>query len=92
MGALDRDHELLAVASAKIRASEAAGVGSMIAHQVHGAIGVTEDHALHHLTLRLWSWREEFGNEATWSLELGRAVVKQGADAFWSGLTDVGRN
>ena len=36
----------------------------MIAHQVHGAIGFTDRYALHHATLRLWAWREEFGNEA----------------------------
>jgi len=62
--ALGRDDALIAVASAKIRASEAAGVGSMIAHQVHGAIGATDEYGLHHLSLRLWAWRAEFGNEA----------------------------
>lgn len=77
----------LAVASAKIRCSRAAQEGSMIAHQVHGAIGFTDRYALHHATLRLWSWREEFGNEAVWAQELGAAVAAAGAGQLWPALT-----
>jgi acyl-CoA dehydrogenase len=76
----------LAIASAKIRCSRAAQEGSMIAHQVHGAIGFTDRHALHHATLRLWSWREEFGNEAAWAQELGAVVAGAGADRLWPAL------
>jgi hypothetical protein len=39
---------------------------------VKGAIGLTHEHSLHRLTRRLWSWRDEFGNESHWSRELGR--------------------
>ena len=77
----------LAVASAKIRCSRAAQEGSMIAHQVHGAIGFTDRYALHHATLRLWSWREEFGNEAVWAQELGAAIAAAGAGQLWPALT-----
>ncbi|MEO7727568.1 MAG: acyl-CoA dehydrogenase family protein [Burkholderiales bacterium] len=77
----------LAVASAKIRTAQAAQEGALIAHQVHGAIGVTDEYALHHATLRLWSWREEFGNEAVWSMELGRAMCAAGAERLWPALT-----
>lgn len=77
----------LAIASAKIRAGEAAREGALIAHQVHGAIGVTDEHALHHSTLRLWAWREEFGNEAEWAMALGRLMLKRGADQLWPALT-----
>ena len=77
----------LAVASAKIRCSRAAQEGSMIAHQVHGASGFTDRYALHHATLRLWSWREEFGNEAVWAQELGAAVAAAGAGQLWPALT-----
>ena len=76
-----------AAATAKIRAGEAAGRSSDIAHQVHGAIGFTHEHRLHHLTRRLWSWRDEFGVESEWSIELGRRVASQGAEAFWPLLT-----
>jgi acyl-CoA dehydrogenase len=77
----------LAVASAKIRCSRAAQEGAMIAHQVHGAIGFTDRYALHHATLRLWSWREEFGNEAVWAQELGGAIAAAGADQLWPALS-----
>jgi len=87
-GALERgDDAMLTVASAKIRAAQAAQEGALIAHQVHGAIGVTDEYALHHSTLRLWAWREEFGNEAAWAIELGRALAAGGADQLWPVLT-----
>jgi len=87
-GAVERElNATFAVASAKIRAAQAAQDGALIAHQVHGAIGVTDEYALHHTTLRLWSWREEFGNEAAWSIELGRAMCGAGAERLWPTLT-----
>jgi acyl-CoA dehydrogenase len=87
-GALERgENALLAVASAKIRTAHAAHEGALIAHQVHGAMGVTDRYALHHATLRLWAWREEFGNEATWAMELGRAIAGAGADQLWPALS-----
>jgi len=77
----------IAVAAAKIRTGEAAGKAADIAHQVHGAIGFTEEHALHYLTRRLWSWRDEFGDEAYWAAVLGRRVAAAGADGFWDMMT-----
>jgi acyl-CoA dehydrogenase len=71
------------VAIAKVRGGEAAGAGAAIAHQVHGAMGFTYEHTLHHATRRLWSWREEFGNETLWATRLGRMVAAQGADRLW---------
>lgn len=79
--------EEFAVAVAKARTGEAAGKGAEIAHQVHGAMGYTREHNLHYCTRRLWSWREEFGNETYWQGRLGRAVVAQGADALWPMLS-----
>ena len=58
-----------------------------IAHQVHGAIGFTHEHRLHHLTRRLWSWRDEFGVESDWSIELGRLAAAKGGDGLWPLLT-----
>ncbi len=71
------------IAATKVRVGEAAGTAAAIAHQVHGAIGFTERHILGHLTLRLWSWREEFGTESEWASRLGGIVAKQGAEALW---------
>ncbi len=77
----------LEIAYAKLRANRAVGAGTAIAHQVHGAIGITREHGLHHLTRRLLGWRSEFGNDRFWSNRLGRAVAAAGADNFWTGLT-----
>jgi acyl-CoA dehydrogenase len=85
--AADRGHARFEVAVAKIRVGEAAGVGAGIAHQTHGAIGFTYEHALHFATRRLWSWRAEFGSESAWARELGHAVAARGADALWADLT-----
>ncbi|HXZ02630.1 MAG TPA: acyl-CoA dehydrogenase family protein [Stellaceae bacterium] len=76
-----------AVAVAKARVGEAAGKAAEIAHQVHGAIGFTHEHRLHHLTRRLWSWRDEFGVESEWQQELGRIAAARGADGLWPLLT-----
>ena len=87
-GAMERGGDVtLAVASAKIRTAEAAREGALIAHQVHGAIGVTDEYPLHHSTLRLWAWREEYGNEAEWAIALGGITQKRGADSLWAALT-----
>lgn len=78
-----------AVAIAKARAGEAAGRGAEIAHQVHGAMGFTREHPLHYSTRRLWSWRDEFGNENYWQARLGRMVAGRGADTLWPLLTSL---
>jgi acyl-CoA dehydrogenase len=75
------------IAIAKVRGGEAAGTGAAIAHQVHGAMGFTYEHSLHHATRRLWAWREEFGNETLWAERLGRLIAEQGADALWPFIT-----
>jgi acyl-CoA dehydrogenase len=70
-------------ASAKIRTAEAATESAAIAHQVLGAIGFTQEHILHRFTLRMLSWRDDFGNESYWAAELGKHVARGGADEFW---------
>jgi acyl-CoA dehydrogenase len=87
-GAVERGGDAyFAVAAAKIRTAEAAREVALIAHQVHGAIGVTNEYALHHSTMRLWSWREEYGDEAQWAMALGARLQREGADALWPNLT-----
>ena len=76
----------LEVAAAKIRVGEAASEGAAIAHQVLGAIGFTREHALHRFTQRLWAWRDDFGNESYWAVQLGNRVAADGADALWAML------
>ena len=78
---------LLPIAAAKSRCGEAAGIGAAIAHQVHGAIGFTREHSLHFLTKRLWSWRDEFGNETAWNRLIGRHMAKAGPARYWAEIT-----
>ncbi|KMO33598.1 hypothetical protein VQ02_20550 [Methylobacterium variabile] len=78
---------LPAVAAAKVRTGEAAGQAAAIAHQVHGAIGFTQEHRLHHYTRRLWAWRDAFGREAEWAQVLGRHLIAAGPDGLWPAIT-----
>lgn len=80
----DADFE---IAIAKTRAGEAVESAVAIAHQVHGAIGFTHEHALHFVTRRLWSWRAEFGDDGFWADRLGRQALDQGAEALWPYVT-----
>ena len=73
----------LEATAAKIRSAEAAQEGAAIAHQVHGAIGFTNEHILHRYTLRMLSWRDDFGNESYWAVQLGNKIAARGADEFW---------
>jgi acyl-CoA dehydrogenase len=77
------DAVFLEAASAKIRCAEAAEKGAAIAHQVHGAIGFTLEHILHRYTLRALAWRDDFGHDSHWAVELGKLVAARGADELW---------
>ena len=83
------DAVLVEVASAKVRAGEAAHTGALIAHQVHGAIGYSREHVLHRYTHRLWAWRDEYGDESEWALRLGEHFARLGADGMWPALTAI---
>ncbi len=85
--ALDRNNAVYEVAAAKLRANRAVGAGTAIAHQVHGAIGFTQDYHLHPRTRRLWSARSEFGGDSLWAGRLGAHVAAAGAGRFWADIT-----
>ena len=78
-----KEAAFLEAAAAKIRCSEAAEKAAAIAHQVHGAIGFTIEHILHRYTLRALAWRDDFGSESYWAVELGKRVAANGADELW---------
>jgi alkylation response protein AidB-like acyl-CoA dehydrogenase len=85
--AAERGQATAAIAAAKIRIGEAAGVAATIAHQVHGAMGFSYEYPLHFYTKRLWAWRDEFGSESEWASWLGHHLASQGAGALWPFLT-----
>lgn len=75
------------IAAARVRAGEAASRVAPVAHQIHGAIGFTDEHQLRHFTRRLWAWRDEDGTERFWAEELGRLAAEAGPDGYWPRLT-----
>ncbi|HEX6341079.1 acyl-CoA dehydrogenase family protein [Umezawaea sp.] len=81
------EQEVFAVAAAKNTAGCAAAVVTKRAHQVHGAIGVTDEHALPWFTTRLWAWQDEFGTTREWAALLGRGVVADGGAGLWPRLS-----
>lgn len=75
------------VPTAKIIAGETATRGSALAHQIHGAMGMTRECDLQLFTRRLWTWREEYGSETDWSRELGDDVTAHGGAGVWPLIT-----
>ncbi len=75
------------IAAAKLLANRAAVSATRAAHQAHGAMGMTQEYPLHHLSRRLWAWRSEYGDERFWSARLGAAVARAGADRLYPAIT-----
>ncbi len=61
-----------AVTIAKVAVGRAVTPVTTIAHQLHGAIGVTIEHPLWSATMRARSWADEFGSTASYARRLGR--------------------
>lgn len=69
-------------AIAKARTGEAVTRIAGIAHGVFGAIGITEECDLQLFTRRLHEWRGDFGSEAFWQQEIGKALLASGDDVL----------
>ena len=80
---LANDRCLFEVASSKSRVGEAVTIVAEQVHQVHGAMGFTHEHRLHHFSRRAWAWRDEYGNEFYWQGILGAHLAHLGADQAW---------
>jgi len=83
---IDRNISFEETAMAKIQLGDAAGIATRIAHQVHAAIGFTDEHVLHHSTRRLWSWRDEFGTESVLAEAVGQRILSD-AENLWDFIT-----
>jgi acyl-CoA dehydrogenase len=70
-----------AVTVAKVAVGRAVTTVTTIAHQLHGAIGVTVEHRLWLVTMRARSWADEFGSTAHYARRLGRMALA--ADDPW---------
>jgi acyl-CoA dehydrogenase len=71
------------IAAAKALASRAATTATKAAHQAHGAMGMTREYPLHQLSRRLWSWREEHGDDRRWHGVVGALATATGADGLY---------
>jgi acyl-CoA dehydrogenase len=70
-----------AVTVAKVAVGRAVGLVTTIAHQLHGAIGVTAEHPLWSATMRAQSWTQDYGTTAHHARRLGRMALA--ADNPW---------
>lgn len=77
-------------AMAKAVCSQAATFIANTAHQLHGAIGFTDDYELSRFTKRLWSWRDEYGTERFWGERLGQLIPVHDRDTLWDTIVSVG--
>ncbi|BBZ05903.1 acyl-CoA dehydrogenase [Mycolicibacterium doricum] len=67
-----------AVTVAKVTVGRAVEPVTTIAHQLHGAIGVTVEHPLWLSTMRARGWVDDFGPTARHARELGRLALSAG--------------
>ena len=75
------------VAAARSCAGHAAEVVVRNAHQVHGAIGTTQEHRLHEFTRAALAWRSEFGSVRYWDQRVTDATLAAGASGLWGLVT-----
>lgn len=83
-----REDALFECLIAKARAGQAAGKVAAAAHQVLGAVGFSQDHPLHRFTMRLWSWRDDWGRQLECEAAIGRKAASVGGEGLWSFLVD----
>lgn len=78
-----------AVTLAKVVLGRAVPAVNTVAHQLHGAIGVTIEHRLWTVTNRAYSWIGEFGSTQSYARRLGRAALTptDSDAALWDVLT-----
>ena len=79
------DRTRCAVAVAKTVLGQTVRVVSTLAHQLHGAIGVTIEHPLWRSTMSAQSWVREFGSPRQYAQQLGRLVLE--AENPWDVVT-----
>ena len=77
------DNATFEIASAKTIADDCASTATRWAHQAHGAMGMTQEYALHHLSRRIWAWRHEYSRPGEWSALVGAKAEAAGADGLY---------
>lgn len=81
------------IAVARSCAGHATSVVVRNTHQIHGAIGTTQEHPLHHVTRAALAWRSESGSVRHWDDEVARLSLAAGRCDLWgmsTGTADPG--
>jgi acyl-CoA dehydrogenase len=86
--ALERPTDLAAATVARIVAGRSASAVASTGHQLHGAMGVTQEYPLHRLTSLIWSGRDADLPERAWLRRAGEDVMAGGEEALWHFGTD----
>lgn len=73
----------LAVAAARSCAGHAASVVVRNGHQVHGAMGTTEEHDLHRFSVPVLAWRSEYGSTRSFDEALTGRALAAGGTGVW---------
>jgi len=79
------------VHTARVVSGAAATEAARLAHQLHGAMGVTREHPLHLTTRRLWAWRDEWHGQYAASAALGTRLGAAPEEQLWDWVTSPGR-
>ena len=80
---------VVAVLACRIQCSRTAAFVARAAHQLHGAIGFTDEHSLRLASTRLTAWRSHGPTQADVAMELGRRAFA--AAELWPFITGTNR-
>ncbi len=75
------------IAAARTLANESVSTATRQCHQAHGAMGMTQEYALHHLSRRLWAWRAEWAWGQEWPEKTARIVESVGGANLYPLIT-----
>ncbi len=81
---LDVGDSFLQAAVAKARTSAVVADVTAAAHQLHGAMGYTQEYRLHEYTSRLLAWRDHYGSEVHWYEWLGQQALGARGAGTWA--------
>ena len=85
--ALERPTHGTALAARSVTARAATRTAA-IAHQLHGAMGLTQEHVLHRFSQRLWAWRDADQTATLVDQRLGELMLRGAHDTeLWALIT-----
>jgi acyl-CoA dehydrogenase len=80
---------IFGAAVAKSVGSDAAMSGAALAHQIHGAIGLTEEFDLGHFTQLLRQFSLDAGSASYWTELAGRQLIDADGKDLWSSIVKL---